>query len=323
MKTRRRNGFKQRTVKMSMKGGGKKRFTKKVDGEEGIYEGEFNDKGERHGKGIMHYTVDDVFYEGDWKNDKMDGNGKFKFTDGENSQSYEGEFKNNEFHGYGIYTDIDRNKRFTFTYRGYFVNSNRHGMGFNTTTNRMGDGTIYGNYENEVLVKGTGTRCFNDDVKEEGDFEYNELVKGKKNYWNGLIEEGDFENGEIINGKTTYPDGTVYVGTYNKQGVPDGVGTLVGKFKYHGEYQNGKMSGFGMIAYPDGRVYEGQFINDENHGMGKLTLPNGTTKTGRFYHNQPSPNVVVLNAAQNSILTELGLGTTAGRVFSKRGSRRK
>jgi len=303
-----------------MKGGGKKRFTKKVDGEEGIYEGEFNDKGERHGKGIMHYTVDDVFYEGDWKNDKMDGNGKFKFTDGENSQSYEGEFKNNEFHGYGIYTDIDRNNR--FTYRGEFANGKRNGMGFMTTTSIMGHGTTYGIYENEVLVKGTGKR-FLKDVKEEGDFENNTLVKGTKYYNNHMIEEGDFENDEIINGKTTWPDGTVYVGTYNKQGDPDGVGTLVGKFKYHGEYQNGKMSGIGVLTYPNGSVYEGQLKNDKMDGMGKLTLPDGTTTIGRFHHNQPSPDVVVLSAAQNSIFTELG---PARSVFSKtyrRGPRRK
>lgn len=303
-----------------MKGGGKKRFTKKVDGEEGIYEGEFNDKGERHGKGIMHYTADDVFYEGDWKNDKINGNGKFKFTDGENSQSYEGEFKNNEFHGYGIYTDIDRNNR--FTYRGEFANGKRNGMGYTTTTSAMGHGTTYGEHVNDVFVKGTGKR-FLKDVKEEGDFENNTLVKGTKYYNNHMIEEGDFENGEIINGKTTWPDGTVYVGTYNKQGDPDGVGTLVGKFKYHGEYQNGKMSGIGVLTYPNGSVYEGQLKNDKMDGMGKLTLPNGTTTIGRFHHNQPSPDVVVLSAAQNSIFTELGPARSVFSRTHKRGPRRK
>lgn len=298
-----------------MKGGGKKRFTKKVDGEEGIYEGEFNDKGERHGKGIMHYTVDDVFYEGDWKNDKMDGNGKY--TNGEKSESYEGEFKNNEFHGHGIYTDRDDR----FTYRGEFANGKRNGMGYTTTTSAMGHGTTYGEHVNDVFVKGTGKR-FLKDVKEEGDFENNTLVKGTK-YNNHMIEEGDFENGEIINGKTTWPDGSVYVGTYNKQGVQDGVGTHVGTYKYHGEYQNGKMSGIGVLTYPNGSVYEGQFKNDKMDGMGKLTLPDGTTTIGRFHHNQPSPDVVVLSAAQNSIFTELGPTRS---VFSKtyrRGPRRK
>ena len=89
---------------MSMKGGEikTKRFTEKDHGEEGIYEGEFNDKGERHGKGIMTtltasgkvYTV----YEGEWKNDVQDGKGKMKWAEGD---YYEGEFKNNMVHGEG------------------------------------------------------------------------------------------------------------------------------------------------------------------------------------------------------------------------------
>jgi len=40
----------------------------------GIYEGELNDKGQRHGKGIMRYENGDV-YEGDWKDGKMQGKG--------------------------------------------------------------------------------------------------------------------------------------------------------------------------------------------------------------------------------------------------------
>lgn len=328
---------------MSMKGGEikTKRFTEKDHGEEGIYEGEFNDKGERHGKGIMTtltasgkvYTV----YEGEWKNDKPDGNGKLIY--GKKSRhrgaTYEGEFKNDDFHGHGLY--IDPNEQ--ITYRGQFANNKKNGWGYITTTNAMGSGMVYGMFENDLFVKGSGTRFSKysnsgDDSKQEGEFENDKLVKGKKSYMNGLIEEGDFENGEIIYGKTTFPCGSVYVGTYDDQGDLDGVGTLVGKFKYHGEYQHGKMSGFGVITYPDGSVYEGQFKNDRKDGMGKLTLPNGTTKTGRFHHNQPSPDVVVLsaaqnaaqnsivvkNAAKNSMLTELGL---PGSVFPKRGSRRK
>lgn len=291
------------------------------------YYGEVNARGEKHGKGRM-VENDGIVLEGDWKNDKMNGEGKMIYPSG---KKYEGEFKDDLFHGHGVY--IDPNKQ--ITYRGEFANNKKNGMGYMTTTNAMGSGMVYGMFENDLFVKGTGTRFLKkSNSKEDGEFENDKLVKGKKSYLNGLIEEGDFENGEIINGKTTYPCGSVYEGTYDDKGLPHGVGTLVGRFKYHGEYQNGKMSGFGVKAYPDGSLYEGQFKNDEIYGMGKSTLPDGTTQTGRFYPGQPSLDVVVLTAAQNAakksivvknaaknmLTTELGL---PGSVFPKRRSRRK
>lgn len=297
-----------------MKGGRTKRFTMKDDGEEGIYEGEFNEKGERHGKGIMHDIDSDTVYEGDWKNDKMDGNGKFTYgkKSGYKGVSYEGEFKDNDFSGHGNYIDQK------LAYRGEFVNNKKHGMGYVTTTGVMGRCVMYVEFKDDEFIKGTGTRCYKD-VKEEGEFKDDILVKGKRHYTSGQIEEGDFVNGRIRNGKKTWPDDQVYVGTYNENGDMHGEGRFVGRYKYDGEYQNGKRNGFGVFTYPDGSVYEGQFKNDKMDGMGKLTLANGTTKTGRFHDNQPYPDVVVFNPAQNSIFTELG---PAGRVFSRTSKRR-
>jgi len=46
----------------------------KIKNKNHIYTGELNDKGQRHGKGIMRYENGDV-YEGDWKDGKMHGKG--------------------------------------------------------------------------------------------------------------------------------------------------------------------------------------------------------------------------------------------------------
>ena len=71
------------------------------------YEGEWkNDM--MDGFGIYHYSNGDV-YEGDWKNNMQHGRGKYYFTDG---FTYEGEWKEHQIHGTGKYLDL---KKFGFS----------------------------------------------------------------------------------------------------------------------------------------------------------------------------------------------------------------
>jgi hypothetical protein len=310
MKTRRQNRFKKRTAKMSMRGG----TITEIKDKHGIYHGEVNAQREKHGKGRM-VEHDGYVYEGDWKNNKRDGNGKLIDPDG--VVVYEGEFKDDLFHGWGVYNDLSEIGH--ITYRGAFANNERHGLGWLTTTSKMGQGTIYGEFKHDVPVKCSGKRCFDPlpterRPTEEGDFENDKLVRGKQYYMDGMVEEGDFENDKLVRGKTTWPDGGVYVGTYNEKGDMDGEGTYVGRgYKYHGEYQNGKMSGNGMLTYPDGTIYAGQFKSDRRNGIGRLTFPDGTTSTGHYKDDKflkPAPEIF----SQQSIFSrELG---PAGRVFS-------
>ena len=202
-------------------------------------------------------------------------------------------------------------------------NNERHEFGWLTTTSKMGQGTIYGEFKHDVPVKCSGKRCFDPlpterRPTEEGDFENDKLIRGKQYYMDGTVEEGDFENNILIRGKTTWPDGGVYVGTYNEKGDMDGEGTYVGRgFKYHGEYQNGKMSGVGMLTYPDGTIYDGQFKNDKKNGIGRLTLPDGTTSTVHYEDDRFLKPAIF---SQQSIFSgELG---PAGRVFSRNESSR-
>ena len=120
---------------------GKKKY------KDGEYVGEFQN-GLRDGKGTFYYYENNEYerkkYEGDWKNDKIEGKGKMIWKAGSiyegewsnnlkegkgiqiwpNGQKYEGNFKNSKFEGKGVlyYENGDR-------YEGDFKNDNRHGSG--------------------------------------------------------------------------------------------------------------------------------------------------------------------------------------------------
>ena len=120
---------------------GKKKY------KDGEYVGEFQN-GLRDGKGTFYYYENNEYgrkkYEGDWKNDKIEGKGKMIWKTGQvyegewsnnlkegkgietytDGAKYEGNFKNSKFEGKGVlyYANGDR-------YEGDFKNNNRHGSG--------------------------------------------------------------------------------------------------------------------------------------------------------------------------------------------------
>lgn len=53
----------------------------KIEFEEGIYEGQVNEKGQRHGLGSYNF-LDGERYEGEWRNGHMHGQGTFYESDG-------------------------------------------------------------------------------------------------------------------------------------------------------------------------------------------------------------------------------------------------
>jgi len=42
------------------------------------------------------------------------------------------------------------------------------------------------------------------------------------------------------------------------------------------------MSGFGVMKWPDGKIYEGEFMNDLKHGKGKLVTTEGKVYEGTW-----------------------------------------
>ena len=97
-----------------------------------VYEGEWKDDLE-HGKGIYKYDKDFI-YNGDWVNGKMEGKGFLKVS----KSYYEGDFKNDTIEGRGRAIYIKENNK-KEVYEGEFKDGKRHGKGIY----KYSDGRIY------------------------------------------------------------------------------------------------------------------------------------------------------------------------------------
>ena len=90
------------------------------DYDNGYYEGDFNEKGERHGIGTFYYDNGNK-YEGQWVNGYRTGQGTFTWANGD---KYEGQFVNGYLHGNGTIFWANGDK-----YEGQWVDDSRTGQG--------------------------------------------------------------------------------------------------------------------------------------------------------------------------------------------------
>eukprot|EP01062_Namystynia_karyoxenos_P028127 TRINITY_DN21375_c0_g1_i1.p1 TRINITY_DN21375_c0_g1~~TRINITY_DN21375_c0_g1_i1.p1 ORF type:complete len:373 (+),score=114.99 TRINITY_DN21375_c0_g1_i1:120-1238(+) len=73
-----------------------------------------------------------------------------------------------------------------------------------------------------------------------------------------------------------------YSGQYNKEGKRHGKGRMVFKYGvYEGDWEDDKMSGFGVLHLKTGNSYEGNFADNKFEGWGKLRW-----KSGKVYEGQ-------------------------------------
>ena len=86
----------------------------------GTYEGDFNEAGEKHGKGVWSFP-DGAIFEGEFRNDMKNGKGKYVYVDGD---VYEGDWKDNMKNGVGRYTFFDGD-----AYEGGWKDGLYHGKG--------------------------------------------------------------------------------------------------------------------------------------------------------------------------------------------------
>ncbi|GAB1604671.1 radial spoke head 1 homolog [Argonauta hians] len=168
------------------------------DGEEeqqtylGVYEGERNEKDQRHGKGKAHLPNQDV-YTGYYEEGKRHGGGVYRFKNG---ARYTGEYQNNKKHGEGIFIYPDGSR-----YEGQWVNDKRCGTGSYYYVN----GDVYTGEWDEHVRHGNGT------------YTYAETKSQYIGNWTG----GKFNGfGELIHANHKY------VGTFNDN-KPNGVGKYV------------------------------------------------------------------------------------------------
>lgn len=160
---------------------------------------------------------------------------------------------------------------------------------------------------------------------------------GTQEWPNGARYEGEWvENQAEGRGKSTHADGSVFIGQW-RNGKAHGIGVYYQKepssifegewvddlqhghgterwnngaeSRYEGQYNQGKIEGFGTYRWADGSVYEGdwraniihgngffagkdgrqfrgQWYNNSIHGIGQSSLPDGATYAGQYMYNK-------------------------------------
>jgi hypothetical protein len=214
-----------------------------------IYIGEWNERAERHGKGIQIWN-DGSKYEGYWRRDKANGKGRLIHADGD---MYEGEWVDDKAHGKGVYLHTDGAK-----YIGEWKEDKQHGKGIETWP----DGARYeGDYQSGKK-HGFGKFCWADGSVYDGEFQNNNIHgKGVYVWSDGRRFEGDWQNNKMHGrGVFEWADGR----------------------RYEGEYQDDKKQGFGIFKWPDGRRYEGMWANGKQHGKGVYISSKGERREGEW-----------------------------------------
>ena len=110
----------------------------------GIYLGERNETGERHGRGAYHFA-DGGVYEGDWRNNLQEGIGAMRYTSG---SVYEGQWARGLQHGRGVFRFASGS-----LYDGEWSEGRRHGK----ATCRYADGRAeVATFKNGENARGEG-----------------------------------------------------------------------------------------------------------------------------------------------------------------------
>ena len=255
------------------------KYDKKIFGED-IYEGQFKNK-KREGYGKYLYKFGN-YYIGQWKNDKMNGKGKIYYKD--NKIAYEGELANDKFEGNGTFKYKDNEY-----YTGEWSKGIKHGKG-----------TMY--YKNQAIkyqgeFKTGEAEGLGKYILENGEYYIGKWHKGKANgkgieyYSDDTIKyDGEFSNGKYHGvGKYFWKNGIHYEGLF-LNGLRHGKGILFyqnNKIKYEGDFVFDKKEGIGKYISENGDYYIGQWLNDQMHGQGKMYYKNNNLAyEGSFMNNK-------------------------------------
>lgn len=294
-------------------------FMKKLAEHHNCYFGDLDDNGNREGNGkytccAKIQSIGETYfdYDGEWKNDTMNGKGTAQYYRNHRSAyythtvehgSYHGDWVDGKRQGHGIYEYSGGDR-----YEGEWLNDQRHGKGF-YHYGFSGDG-FDGTFK-DGNEHGKGTYYFANGDRYEATWENGDIVGDIVMYLaNGDRYEGElkYENGkyDFSGGVYYYAGGEVYIGEWS-DGKRNGKGTLHLKNgnKYTGNWENDKAHGKGAVHYPNGDRYEttfengsevgtgtycyangdryiGEWQNNEKHGKGTLTLANGDRYEGDF-----------------------------------------
>ena len=200
-----------------------------------IYIGTFNYKWEKHGLGTL-FTRENAKITGYFKDDKLNGNGRIIYPEGD---YFEGNFIDDKLSGYGEYVNTEGIK-----YKGEWKDDMKNGLGEEINP----DGTIFiGDFIND-LKNGFGKFLWGDGTLYEGNLIKNQIEGiGKMIFFDKQFYKGEWKANKIEGkGIFFWPDNKVYIGNY----------------------KNEKKWGYGIFIWPNGKRYEGQWLNGKQHGFG-------------------------------------------------------
>ena len=144
-----------------------------------------------NGQGILTWT-DGTKYEGEFKDEKMTGQGTFTHKD----YKYVGEFKDDKFNGQGTLTYGNGNK-----YVGEFKDDERNGQGTFTMPN---EDKYVGEFKDDKF-NGQGTYTYKEGHKYVGEFKDDSFNgQGTITFANGNKRVGEWKDDKSVDGKTKF-----------------------------------------------------------------------------------------------------------------------
>ena len=194
------------------------------------YEGELNDDGLYHGKGVITYPNGEQ-YVGEFKEGLMNGQGTYTYVSGE---KYVGEWKDGNKNGQGTYTYFLGEK-----YVGEWKDGKWNGQG----TLTFPDGEKYVGEYKDNKRDGQGTLTLSGGSKYVGEWkDGNKNGQGTYTYSSGETWTGEWVDNERHTG-----EGTII--------MPDGL-------KYVGEFKDGKWNGKGVLFKVNGVILPGTWVDN-------------------------------------------------------------
>lgn len=258
----------------------------------GTYNGEYSKVGGityRHGRGVMKYECGYV-YDGQWRNDKMNGYGILTFTLKEKESHAYSATKtppsrdkipdnlpseipvvadHNNIRDFGKDRNPGRPDFFPLRYlyndekaimcKGYFKNNNLDGR----CTIEYVNNNIYEGYTNDNKKNGIGIYKWTDGRQYIGNWKNNTIEgQGVLKFVDGKLISGIWKNNNVTDGTIMYPNGDNYKGNISSH------------------YPSEK----GNMKYANGDMYIGQWRVGNHHGKGHL-IKNGIIHEGEWNNN--------------------------------------
>lgn len=271
-----------------------------------FYFGEWKDD-KRHGKGYFENKGD--YYDGDWKEDQMEGTGQYGWLvqqsggAGSAHTSYHGLFRQNQPIGTGTYTWPDGT-----TLQGEFTKGSINVK--KSVTIKYPNGATYTGMVNNQGQRddSSGTYNFDADKKFQGRFK-DDVPEGQGSYTDksgassvqyvGPLNQGNVSGKGNLTVDGNKINGVFINGKLDTNQTVEVIYSNGDKFEGFVDDQ-GKKNGPGKYTwYLGGTVYQGAFVDDQMEGAGELTWASRETFKGEFKNGHFQKGTLTYDSGKN------------------------